>query len=250
MTRPTSHESRCAPLRRARRAANLLAVAGLAAFASPLAAAPEGATSRIAVTGEASRGVVPDLAHADVGVVTEGASATEALDRNSAAMARVLETLRARGVAAEDIRTRNFSITRQYRSATTSGPPVPVGYAVSNQVSVTVRDAAKLGAHLDALVGDGANQVNAVRFSLADPAPVMDELRREAIADARRRASIYAQSAGLALGAVLSVQESGAQLPAPLEAAPMLRAASAVPIAPGQARVQVSVSVVFAASPR
>lgn len=229
-------------------AAQALVVSALVASAG--GAAAEGIAARIAVSGEASRTVVPDLASADLGVVTEGKTATEALDRNTAAMSQVMKTLRARGIPAEDIRTRNFSITRQYRSGVGSGPPVPVGFSVSNQVSVTVRDPATLGAHLDALVGDGANQVNAVRFSIADPGPLMDELRREAIADAKRRASIYAQSAGLALGPVVSVQESGAQLPAPVESAPMLRASSAVPISPGQARVQLGVSVVFSATPR
>ncbi|MCP5266865.1 MAG: SIMPL domain-containing protein [Burkholderiaceae bacterium] len=234
------------------RSARVVVAAGMviaSAMSMPAMAAEP--LARIAVAGEASRAVEPDTAHADVGVVAEAESASEALKQNSAAMARVLDSLEGRGIASTDIQTRNFSITRRYRRGSVSSQPQPDGYSVSNQVSVVVHDIGKLGGLLDALVRDGANRIDGVRFSIANPVPVMDALREAAIADARRRARRYAEAAGLTLGPTISVEETGARLPAPVGAQPaMMRSSQSVPIAPGQATLRIGVSVVFSAAPK
>src|SRR5262249_43538113 len=123
-------------------------------------------------TGEAS--ARPDMAHLQIGVVTQSASAGEALRSNNDAMDRLLKALAARDIAEKGGQTSNFSVPRQYRR----GPhgqmePEIVGYQVSNQVHVKVRQLATLGAVLDEVVRKGANQVQGITFSVAEPQPIL-----------------------------------------------------------------------------
>ena len=100
---------------------------------------------------------------------------------------------------------------------------------------------------LDQQVAQGANSVYGIRFGLIDPAPLLDEARKRAMADARRKAELYAAAAGLKVGRVVSVQEAGAASPRPEMAARAMM--SAVPVAAGEQEIQASVSVTYALEP-
>jgi uncharacterized protein YggE len=115
-------------------------------------------------------------------------------------------------------------------------------------VRVNVRDLARLGRVLDQQVGQGANLVYGIRFGLQEPAPRLDEARKLAMADARRRAELYATTAGLKLGRVVAVQEAGAASPRP-EMAPRVMMSAAVPVVPGEQEIQASVIVTFTLEP-
>ncbi|MBN9926995.1 SIMPL domain-containing protein, partial [Listeria monocytogenes] len=78
---------------------------------------------------------------------------------NGTRMTRVLAALKKAGVAARDVRTANVSLSPQYRYADGQAPVV-TGYQASNSVAVRFRDVAKSGAILDALVAEGANQID------------------------------------------------------------------------------------------
>jgi hypothetical protein len=201
------------------------------------------------VSGLGTVTAAPDMAEITSGVVTQAPTAAGALAANSQAMEKVLQALAAQGVAARDIQTTSISVSPQRRAVRGEGrPPEIVGYEVTNQVRVKVRDLARLGRVLDEQVTQGANSVYGIRFGLADPAPLLDEARKRAMADARRRADLYAGAASLKVGRVVAVQEAGAAAPRP-EMAARVMAAGAVPVAPGEQEIQASVSVTFSLEP-
>ena len=75
----------------------------------------------------------------------------------------------------------------------------------------------------------------------------MDEARRRAIADARRKAELYATEAGATLKRTLTIREGGAR-PGPrpvLRAMAALDAAESVPVARGEQTMSASVSVTY-----
>jgi uncharacterized protein YggE len=113
-------------------------------------------------------------------------------------------------------------------------------------VRVKVRDLARLGQVLDRQVSQGANLVYGIHFGLQEPAPLLDEARKRAMADARRRADLYAAAAGLKVGRVLSVQEAGVTPPGP---PPRMAMSAAVPVAPGEQEIQATVTVTFTLDP-
>ena len=66
---------------------------------------------------------------------------------------------------------------------------------------------------IDALVGAGANEIGGINFMVTQASKALDEARAKAIADARRKAEIYAKAAGVTLGEPISITEEGAARP-------------------------------------
>jgi uncharacterized protein len=226
----------------------LLAVALIAVgllAAAPLVSAEEPAPS-ITVVGSGSVSGVPDTAEVTAGVVTQAATASQAMSQNSAAMEQVLKALAALGIADRDIHTTNVSIVPQRASSQPSRPaPSPVvGYEVTNQVRVRVRNLSSLGRLLDTLVSQGANALGGIGFSIADPAPLLEQARSKAMADARQKAQVYATAAGVKVGRVIFIRDASATPPRPMSG--RMIAMGATPIAPGEQELEVSVSVTYA----
>lgn len=228
----------------------LLALALALSACAPMAG-PDGIPRRLATVTVSGVGIAtapPDMAEITTGVVTRAATAAQALAQNSQAMERLLQGLGGLGIAARDIQTTNVSVSPQRRPAREGQPTDILAYEVVNQVHVKVRDLPSLGRVLDQQVSQGANSIYGIRFGLIDPAPLLDEARKRAMADARRRAELYAAAAGLKVGRVVSVQEAGAAAPRP-EMGARATMSAAVPVAAGEQEIQASISVTYALEP-
>lgn len=241
--------SRRIPSPRSRSARWLSSLALAVALAMPLAApvpvlAQEGQAGTISVTGSASVTAAPDLATLTLGVTTMGATAAEALGANSAAVQAVMDRLAAAGIEPRDIQTSNLSLNPNYTGYDSNQTPQIQNYTASNQVTVTIRKLDQTGAVLDAAVRDGANTLNGLSFGLADPRPAEDAARKAAVADARARAELLTEAAGVRLGAILSITEGGAA-PVPQPMYRMDMAAAPVPVSGGTLDISASVTVVW-----
>ncbi len=200
----------------------------------------------ISVSGEASVSAPPDLAQIDAGVASDAKTAREAAEANNAAMAKVLQSLKTAGIADKDYQTSRLSLQPQY-APNRPGQATVIGYRASNRVTIKVHDVSKVAGVIDALVGAGANDVGNIYFTVAEPSKLLDEAREKAVADARRKAEIYAKAAGVTLGQPLSIAEDGAPAPvfrAKTFAAPM--AAAPTPVAQGEETLSVTVNVTWA----
>ncbi len=226
----------------------------LALAAGTLLAAPARAQAEppamISVTGEAQVSVPPDLAQIDAGVTSEARTAHEAADANNAAMGKVLLALKGTGIEEKDYQTSRLSLQPQNSASRPGGPSTIVGYRASNRVTIRLRDITKVANVIDTLVGAGANDIGGINFTVSQASKLLDEARERAIADARRKAEIYARAAGVTLGAPISITEGGA--PGPIlyrrmAAAPM--AVAGAPVAQGEETLQVTVSVSWTIKP-
>ena len=198
----------------------------------------------ISVTGEATVSVPPDLAEIDGGVTSEAKTAREASEANNAAMGKVLQALKGAGLEDKDIRTSRLSLQPQ-SAPNRSGPSAIAGYRASNRVTLRVRDVTKVASVIDTLVGAGANEIGGINFVVSQASKLLDEARERAVADARRKAEIYAKAAGVTLGAPLSISEEGNSAPVPYRRMAAGMAASA-PVAQGEETLAVTVSVSWA----
>ena len=200
----------------------------------------------IAVSGHGEVQAVPDLATISIGVMTASATAKEALAANSKAMNDLMEVLKKAGIEAKDIATSNFNVGPRYDYGQGAQPPKLVGYEVSNIVTVIVRKIDGMGGVLDSAVSAGSNQVHGISFSVSKPDAMLDEARKEAVADARRKAEIYAAAGGFALGQIISVSEGGSyQPPMPMAKTMASEAAGAPPIAQGEQTLAIDVNVTW-----
>jgi uncharacterized protein YggE len=202
----------------------------------------------ISVTGEATLSVPPDLAQIDGGVTSEAKTAREASDANNAAMGKVLLALKGAGIDEKDFRTSRLSLQPQSAPNRTSGPPVIVGYRASNRVTIRLRDVTKVANVIDTLVGAGANDIGGINFMVSQASKLLDEAREQAVADARRKAEIYAKAAGVTLGAPISISEGGLQSRVQQFAFGGAKAA-ATPVAQGEETLGITVSVSWAIKP-
>ncbi len=226
-----------------------LALLALAGLVGSTAHAADPASIAISGTGEVA--AAPDTGHLSAGVVSEAATAGDAVRANNTAMQRVLAALDTAGIAKKDVRTERFQVHPVY-AETMAAPrtnPRITGYRVSNQVTVRVRDLEKVGAVLDELVGAGANEIGGISFSIGDPVPLLDEARKRALADARRKAELYAASAGVGLGRLLELSEDAGGMPGPMPRMARMSAAESVPIAAGELELSVTVRARYAIEP-
>src|SRR5256885_6177111 len=166
----------------------------------------------INATGEVTR--VPDLATVSAGVVSRAATATGAIQDAADRMQRVLAALKRAGVEDRDVQTSNISLNPEYRYVENQ-PPQLTGYTASNQLTIRFRDIRNSGKILDALVSQGANQINGPSLTIDKPEAALDEARAKAVATGRTRAELYARSLGLRVVRVISVNESGGSYPVP-----------------------------------
>jgi hypothetical protein len=210
----------------------------------------------ISVTGQGKISAAPDVADINIGVVTQGEKAVDALTDNSRQMDSLIKVLKISGVAAKDIQTTNINVSPRY-----SQPPQPVpgrpqqeftpkivGYDVTNTVTVTSRDLNKLGDLLDAVVTVGANQMHGISFRIDTPEALLDEARKKAMADAKHKADLMAGEAGVVVGPPISITDSGTSPippPRPMMGRMMSMAAAPVPVSAGEQELSVSVHVVY-----
>ena len=231
-----------------RHALPALALALTLALPLPLAAE----TATLTVTGQGTASAAPDSGQVRAGVETAGATAAEALAANNALAASIIETLKAAGVEARDIRTGSLQVNPLYDHSNGNQPnraPEIVGYSVVNEVAVTIRDLGEMGAILDRLVNSGANRINSIGFGLEDDREAMDKARRAAVADARHLAGLHAEAAGVKLVRILSITAGGGVRPVPMPYAAHRMAAEAVPIEAGETTVSADVTIVWEIAP-
>ena len=226
------------------------AIVAVAIFVAPSAQAQQPAAqaeARVIVIGEGSVHVAPDYAQIRGGVTTKGKTVKEATDANSKLMAAITAALLNAGVAQADIQTAQFSIQPVYAPPPPPNEPKLAGYSVSNQVTVTVRALGKVSDILDRMVDAGVTDVGNVSFLHSDPAKVLDQAREAAVADARRKAELYARASGFTLGRVAWLTEdTGLMPPVPMAKFRAQAAMAApVPIAPGEDTLRVQITVGF-----
>ena len=203
-------------------------------------------SGRLTVVGHGSFEAAPDMATITMGVTAEARTAAAALASNSADTAKVLAVIKSAGVAPRDVQTSGLSLSPLWnnRSSGSNKRPAIVGYSVSNQVTVRVRALADLGRLLDAVVSDGATQFHGLSFGLQDPVPAADNARTAAVHDAARKAQLYADAAGVSLGHILEISETGGRAPQPMQMREMAMA-DAVPIAQGEVSIGVTVTIIY-----
>src|SRR3954447_9714826 len=204
-----------------------------------------GARLDISATGEVTR--VPDVAIISAGVVSRSATATGALQDAADRMQRVLTALKRAGVEDRDVQTSNISLNPEYRYVENQ-PPQLTGYTASNQLTIRFRDIRNSGKILDALVSQGANQINGPSLTIDKPEPALDEARARAVSAGRARAELYARSLGMRIVRMVSVSESGgyaAPPPMPMYARAEIAQAADTKIVPGEQKLQVTLAMTF-----
>jgi uncharacterized protein len=199
----------------------------------------------ITVTGTGMVTLTPDIAYIYIGVQTEDASATVAMDQNNTQAQAVIEVIKSFGVEDKDIQTTDFSIypnpvyDENYNQVGTT-------YVVNNNVYVTMRDLEQLGDLLDGAIRSGATTVNGISFDVADKTEAISQARLAAVEDARRQADELTSATDVKIGEVQSISYYDSTPYISLNYARADYAgASSVPVQSGSMQVTTTVTIVY-----
>ena len=204
----------------------------------------------ITVSGKGEVSAAPDTAWISSGVNTQAKTAAEALKENTKLMEQVIEVFLDADIDKKNIQTSGFNVNPVYDYSRDNKPPKLAGYQVSNNVSVKVTNLKKLGGLLDDIVESGSNQVSGIRFGFDDDEALLDDARKRAIANAKKKAKLYAEAADVDVGDVISINETGVRTPQPVyRRAEMAQAKmmdqGSVPVMGGEQEISASVTVVY-----
>jgi uncharacterized protein YggE len=165
------------------------------------------------VTAEGKAVGIPDVAEFTFSVTTPGGTDLGALQsQNTTAVNQAIAFVKSKGVAGKDIHTSGYNISPRYTSCETAyssvtpcPPPTIVGYTVTQNVDVKIRDFTTIGDILTGVVKNGANTISSLQFKIDDPTSIEAEARAEAITKAQAQAQAIAKEAGFAVGRLLSI---------------------------------------------
>jgi uncharacterized protein YggE len=206
-------------------------------------------TGTIVVSGTGRVAVQPDVADLRLGVTVAKPTVEAARGEAAATMDAILRAVDGAGVARADVRTAMLSVQPRY-DYRDGRAPVLTGYEIANVVEVSVRDLSALGDVIDATLTAGATSMDALSFRLADPRPAEREARRQAMAEARSRADVLAEAAGVTVKGVSDIVEGQpVRPPGPVAKAQRmaLAADAGTPVEAGTLEVAVTVSVTYRA---
>lgn len=202
----------------------------------------------IVVSGQGAVAGTPDIASISLGVSVKRGQAPAAMTDAAAAATRVLDALKAAGIADSDLQTRDYALTQEFAYLPDAAPR-PDGFRVTNTVVATVRTPADAGTILDAAVAAGGDDavVQGISFGLGDDAAAKIAARDLAFADARAKAEQLARLSGRTLGRVVSINEtSGSAGFGPMLRVKMAYDAASTPIQAGEIETTVTVDVRWA----
>jgi len=238
-----------------------LFLAGIALLPLPFVAAVCGSdTTRIENTGDMRTGITvagqgklqapPDVAQISLGVSTLRATVAEAREEAAAAMSAIVDSLKANGVADDDIQTQQLSIYPEYDYR--NNESILRGFRVTNTVTAKVREIDNTSKVIDDAVAAGGDntRLDGIAFTIDDPKELEMQVRGAAVADAREKAEALAQAGGVSVGDPIIISEGEVRVPGPIfydgEAADRAQAGASTPIEPGELDVVVNVTVTFA----
>lgn len=166
------------------------------------------------VQGEGKALVKPDIARVSVGVTSNGATVKEAQNQLNASINKVSDAIKKLDIESKDVQTTNYSIYPQsdYRQG---GVPKIIGYQANTNLSIVVRNIDKANDVLDAATANGANQIGGISFDVDDKTKPQNEARVKAVAEAKKKAQMAAQTAGFRLGKIVNYSEDVGGIPRP-----------------------------------
>lgn len=181
-------------------------------FTSPVRAELE-SKNEISVNGTGVIMAKPDTGIISVAVDTSDMDPKKAQTENTKLSNQLIDALKKIGIKEEDIKTGHYNMYREYNY--NEGKSTEGKYRVTHSYEVTVKNIDKVGEVIDAATQNGANQVNGVRFTVADTSKYYQEALKVAIKNAEGKATTIADTISVKINKPSKVVENGYSEPAP-----------------------------------
>lgn len=200
----------------------------------------------IKVSGEGSVAAKPDRASIVLGAVTEDQELTRAQSENSGKISAIIESLLEIGISRENIQTFEYRAEPQYDYQ--DGKQLFRGYRVTHLLRITVENISQTGSVVDKAVQSGANTVNSIEFSIAEPQKYYNKALAAAVQNSAAKAAAIARTLGVTLIKTPRkvTEETRAPGPVPFQTFGLAKSEGAVPIETGKLTIQATVRAQYA----
>jgi uncharacterized protein len=205
------------------------------------------------VTGSATTNIKNDKVTVSLGVESADKTAQNALSSNSKLMNNIINALKGSGVQENETSTSSFTINPNYNYSEYGSKGDLIGFTVSNSIHITSSNIDSISQWIDTAVKNGANIVNEIYFSVSPNKldKIQNGLLIEAVGNAKSKADLVAEAAGLKIAGIKSITigESGLPpVPGPIPVYSKSVAfdeTSSTPILAGEQEISATVSIVY-----
>jgi len=212
------------------------------------------AQNTITVSGEGKIFVKPDVAVVEMSVVTQHKDVKMVQSENDKKMQQVVNFLKESGIEEKDIKTLQYNLQPQYDYSwcrvteyPVYCPPKLVDYILTQSVQVKIRDLSRLGEIVGNLASVGINQISSIDFIIDKESEFQAQARKEAIANAQKKAFSIAEAANVKLGKIVGISESiNNIIPRTLDFTKQsVESAAGAPIETGSNEIIVNISLTY-----
>jgi uncharacterized protein YggE len=221
-----------------------LTLAGTYSALAQPAPPPPHERATITVQGEGKSAAKPDYAAISADVVTTAPSLDAAQKAHRERAGKAAAALKA--IDGLKIESSTFQLDRVSQPTPAGQKPVTEFRAVTS-FALKTKNIAAIDEIVSKIAGTGLFEIHNLRFALDDDAKALDEARRNAVLDARHRAEIYAEAAGVKIGEVMEISDSERRFPMPMKQAGYARDKAVTP--PDTLDVNASVTMTWRIRP-
>lgn len=192
-------------------------------------------TDVFSVSGEGEESAIPDTANIHLGITNTNTSIANAQNQTNTVINKITSDLKNLGVEENNMKTTNYSVNPDYNYS--DGQQRINGYTVSANIAAKVSPIDKLNQVIDIAVRDGANTIGGIQFIVNDELleKLKQQARKEAIANAKKKAKDLANESGIILGRIINVSETGGPNPIPV---PFYGRAESLPLTSEPTRIE------------
>lgn len=163
-------------------------------------------TDTFTVTGEGTISVKPDIAYVSVGIQKNASTVKQVQTQINEVTNKIIAGLKSLGIDSKNIQTENYSINPNYDWS--SGTQKITGYTANSQLKIKITDLDKINDVIDSSTTNGANQVNNITLDVENRDAAEETARKDAVAQATKKAETAARIAGFKLGKIIGYYES------------------------------------------
>ncbi len=186
------------------------------AFSQSAIAADAERPRTVAVSGQGEIQAEPDLAHVTLGVESRKPKLEEARAEVARTIDAVLKLTRDLKIDQTLVRSTRINVQPEYNWDANARERNLIGYYVSRQVEIELRDLEKLGQLLERATDLGVNQLGDPRLDSSKRRDLERQALAKAVEDARANAETVAKTAGARLGPVRTISANSGYVPPPM----------------------------------
>ena len=193
--------------------------------------------------------VTPDVAKITVGVEGQGQSLKLVQSDINVKSKKIVDELKKLGIEEKNIKTVSYNVYPEYDYQ--NSPYRINGYRISTSYEIKIEDFEKINDAVVVATNNGANMIGNISFEVNDKTKeeLTNKAREEAVEKAKTKAKGLANSAGITLGKIINVSESGGSEPRPIlmydKASSGSEPVTEANITPGETEIEVTITLSY-----